>query len=74
MKYKLFCSQNGCYMGGNGLKTLEDWRTHLIAFHSYDIDESNLINLTLLQLCNYYEWEIHNSNEEFVDLHTLEEK
>ena len=73
-KYKLFCTQNGNYRGDNSLKTLKEWRDYLITLHSYDTDESNLINLTLLELCNYYEWEIHNSNEEFVDLHTLEGK
>ena len=70
-KYKLFCTQNGCYRGDNGLKTLTEWRDYLITLHSYDTDESNLTNLTLFDLCNYYEWEIHNSNEEFVDLHKL---
>ena len=73
-QYKLFCTQNGCYRGNNSLKTLTQWRNYLISFHSSDIDKKDLINLTLLELCNYYEWEIHNSNEQFVDLHTLEGK
>ena len=71
--YKLFCTQNKCY-SNNALKTLKEWRDYLIELHSLDTDKSNLINLTLLELCIYYEWEIHNCNEQFVDLHTLEVK
>ena len=55
-------------------RTLKEWRDYLIELHSLDTDKSNLINLTLLELCIYYEWEIHNCNEQFVDLHTLEVK
>ncbi|MAL46792.1 hypothetical protein [Hyphomonas sp.] len=66
--YKLYCTQNGVYMSGNTLKTLTEWRDYLIELHSYDTDESNLINLTLFELCNYYEWEIHDANEKFVDI------
>tara|TARA_B100001115_G_scaffold18344_1_gene13073 strand:- start:7 stop:306 length:300 start_codon:yes stop_codon:yes gene_type:complete len=74
--YKLFCTQNGCYRNTSfnrdeSLKTLKEWRDYLIELHSLDTDKRNLINLTLFDLCNYYEWEIHNSNGEFVDLHKL---
>jgi hypothetical protein len=68
--YRLFCTQNRCYLN-NDLKTLKEWKDYLIELHSLDTDESNLINLTLFDLCNYYEWEIHNRNEKFVDLHKL---
>jgi len=71
--YKLFCTQNGCYGGDNRLKTLKEWRDYLIELHSLDTDKSNLINLTLLELCLYYEWEIHDTNEQFIDLHKLKQ-
>tara|TARA_Y100000401_G_scaffold13590_1_gene9265 strand:- start:1215 stop:1430 length:216 start_codon:yes stop_codon:yes gene_type:complete len=67
MKYKLFCTQNKCY-SNNALKTLKEWRDYLIELHSLDTDESNLINLTLFELCSYYEWEIHDTNGKFVDV------
>lgn len=66
--YKLYCTQNKVYMSGNTLKTLTEWRDYLIELHSIDTDESNLINLTLFDLCNYYEWEIHDTNGEFFDI------
>tara|TARA_R100001463_G_scaffold72290_1_gene126171 strand:+ start:219 stop:446 length:228 start_codon:yes stop_codon:yes gene_type:complete len=71
--YRLFCTQNRCYLD-NDLKTLKEWKDYLIELHSLDTDDSNLKNLTLFQLCNYYEWEIHNSDQKFVDVHTLEVK
>jgi len=60
-KYKIFCKQNNQYFADETIfDTLKDCRDQLIDFHSHDCNEDSLKTQSLSDICNSFEWEIHD--------------
>jgi len=70
MKYKIWCNQRGQYFAdGAEFNSLADCRNQLIDYHSIDCDEDSLKTQTLADICNGFEWEIHDLKGEVINLY-----
>ena len=68
MKYKLWCRQREIYSHNELIfNDLEEIREILIDYHSVDCDVYTLTKMTLNELLDCYDWEVHNAKtEEFI--------
>lgn len=60
-KYKIWCNQRHQYFAdGAEFDSLEEIREQLIDYHSYDCNEESLEEQSLYDICNGFEWEVHD--------------
>lgn len=71
--YKIWCKQRNCYFADDTeFENLVDCRTQLIDYHSIDNDEDELKKKSLSDLCDVFDWEIHDNEGQEVDYQILE--
>ena len=73
MTYKIYCNQRSIYFAdGAEFETLAGCLGQLRDYHSYDCDEDSLAEQSLADICNGFEWSIHDKKGDEVDYEVLE--
>lgn len=73
MPYKIYCKQRNQYFADHAeFVSLEDCFEQLVSYHGQDCDSGELRKKTLADICNGFEWEIHDNKGDTVPYYELE--
>lgn len=73
--YKIWCKQRDQYFAeGAEFDTLGEVRDQLIDYHSIDCDEDSLHEQSLADIISGFEWEVHDSDGNLVEIDRNKEK